>query len=66
MYTAVGTTFIAKDTRRILLNLRSEEVSYPNTWSFWGGKIENTKDRNLSSGTFRHNIVESLGIGVKF
>ena len=40
MYTAVGTTFVAQDTGRMLLNLRSNDVSYPHTWSFWGGKIE--------------------------
>lgn len=40
MYTAVGTTFVAQDTGRMLLNLRSRDVSYPHTWSFWGGKIE--------------------------
>tara|TARA_B100001094_G_scaffold333364_1_gene411115 strand:- start:6227 stop:6652 length:426 start_codon:yes stop_codon:yes gene_type:complete len=40
MYTAVGTTFVAQDTGRMLLNLRSKDVSYPYTWSFWGGKIE--------------------------
>ena len=40
MYKAVGTTFVARDTKRMLLNLRSKSVSFPHTWSFWGGKIE--------------------------
>ena len=58
MYTAVGTTFIAKDTKRILLNLRSEEVSYPNTWSFWGGKIEKGE---LPLDALRRELKEEMG-----
>jgi len=58
MYTAVGTTFIAKDTKRILLNLRSEEVSYPNTWSFWGGKIEKNE---LPLDALRRELKEEMG-----
>ena len=51
MYKAVGTTFVAKNTKRMLLNLRSKNVSYPNTWSFWGGKIEKGEE---ALAFFRH------------
>ena len=37
---ASGCVFIAADTHRACLQLRSSRVSYPNTWSFWGGKSE--------------------------
>lgn len=38
---AAGCIFASVNTGRILLNYRSEQVSsYPNTWAFWGGKIE--------------------------
>ncbi len=35
-----GGIFIAKDTGRILLGLRSNEVEEPNTWGVFGGAIE--------------------------
>jgi 8-oxo-dGTP pyrophosphatase MutT (NUDIX family) len=37
---ASGCVFIAKDTQRMCLQLRSQSVSFPGTWSFWGGKSE--------------------------
>jgi putative nucleotidyltransferase with HDIG domain len=37
---AAGCIFIAKDTGRILLGHRSEEVNEPDTWGTWGGKID--------------------------
>jgi ADP-ribose pyrophosphatase YjhB (NUDIX family) len=37
---AAGCTFVSLKTRRILLNLRSSHVSYPECWGFWGGKVE--------------------------
>ena len=40
MYDAVGATFLAKDTKRIIFNLRSNSVSHSGKWSFWGGKLE--------------------------
>ena len=40
MYDAVGATFLAQDTKKIIFNLRSKNVSHSHTWSFWGGKIE--------------------------
>lgn len=39
MINAAGTIFIARSTKRILLNFRSTTVSKPNCWGFWGGKI---------------------------
>jgi 8-oxo-dGTP pyrophosphatase MutT (NUDIX family) len=43
MITASGCCFLALDTGRIMLQQRSEEVTHPLTWSFWGGKSENTE-----------------------
>jgi 8-oxo-dGTP pyrophosphatase MutT (NUDIX family) len=40
MITASGCCFLALDTGRIMLQLRSNNVSHPLTWSFWGGKSE--------------------------
>tara|TARA_E500000331_G_C16731399_1_gene486830 strand:- start:27 stop:446 length:420 start_codon:yes stop_codon:yes gene_type:complete len=58
MYKAVGTTFIVKSTNRMLLNLRSGKVSYPYTWSFWGGKIE--KDEQPMDA-LRRELQEEMG-----
>ena len=40
MITASGCCFLALDTGRIMLQQRSEHVTHPLTWSFWGGKSE--------------------------
>ena len=40
MYDAVGATFLAQDTKRIIFNLRSRSVSHSGKWSFGGGKLE--------------------------
>lgn len=40
MITASGCCFLALDTGRIMLQQRSEAVTHPLTWSFWGGKAE--------------------------
>lgn len=37
---AVGAIFLSKRTGRMMLNLRSETVTYSNNWGFVGGKIE--------------------------
>ena len=58
MYKAVGTTFVAKDTKRMLLNLRSNNVSYPYTWSFWGGKIEKNEE---PMDALRRELKEEIG-----
>jgi|TARA_B100000073_G_C23658895_1_gene543692 8-oxo-dGTP pyrophosphatase MutT (NUDIX family) len=58
MYKAVGTTFVAKNTKRMLLNLRSKSVSYPHTWSFWGGKIEKGEQ---PIDALRRELTEEMG-----
>jgi len=40
MLTASGCCFLALNTGRIMLQQRSNSVSHPLTWSFWGGKKE--------------------------
>lgn len=37
---AVGAIFLSKRTGRMMLNLRSDTVTYPNNWGFVGGKLE--------------------------
>lgn len=51
MLKAAGACIIAKDTKRILLQQRSKEVSYPRNWGLFGGKIE--EKENVSQGLFR-------------
>lgn len=43
MLVASGCCFLALDTGRIMLQLRSKKVSHPLTWSFWGGKAEHSE-----------------------
>ena len=51
MIKAAGACIIAKNTKRILLQHRSLNSSYPRNWSFWGGKIE--ANENVSQGLLR-------------
>ena len=51
MLKAAGACIIAKDTKRILLQQRSTESSYPRTWGLFGGKVENKE--NVSQGLLR-------------
>ena len=51
MIKAAGACIIAKNTKRILLQHRSLNSSYPRNWSFWGGKIE--PNENVSQGLLR-------------
>mgnify|MGYP000314656771 CR=1 FL=1 len=51
MIKAAGACIIAKDTKRILLQHRSINGSYPRNWAFWGGKIE--QNENVSQGLLR-------------
>lgn len=37
---AVGAIFMSMETGRVMLNLRSENVTYSNYWGFIGGKVE--------------------------
>lgn len=53
-----GCIFLAKDTKRILLPLRSRMVEQPGTWGVWGGAIdpgENPKD------AVRREAMEEVG-----
>lgn len=55
---AAGCIFATVDTKRILMNLRSNEVPHPNSWGFWGGKIENGE--SILQGLSRE-VREELG-----
>ena len=48
---APGYISLSRSTRRVLLNFRSETVSKPNCWGFWGGKIN--RDETLLQGLER-------------
>jgi len=39
-----GVLVFAKDTKKFLINLRSEFVNEPNEWGIWGGKIDENED----------------------
>ena len=41
---AAGVLPYCKETKRFLLNYRSEYVNEPHTWGIWGGKIDNGED----------------------
>ena len=55
---AVGAIFLSKRTGRMMLNLRSETVTYSNNWGFVGGKIEH--DESAIEALYRE-ISEELG-----
>lgn len=58
MINAAGAIFISNKTERILLNFRSDSVSKPNCFGFWGGKIE--KNEKILEGLSRE-IKEEVG-----
>lgn len=58
MIIAAGAIFISTETKRILLNFRSDSVSKPNCFGFWGGKIE--KNEKILEGLTRE-IKEEVG-----
>ena len=58
IYRAAGALFLAKDTGRVMLNLRSEHTSKPHTWSFWGGMV--LKEETPMDGLTRE-LSEELG-----
>lgn len=37
---AVGTTFLARDSHRLLLNFRTSKTTFPRHWGLWSGKVE--------------------------
>src|ERR1035441_2356280 len=55
---AAGTIFLSRKTKRILLNFRSANVSKPNCWGFWGGKINPSE---TIMGGLDREIREELG-----
>lgn len=59
---AAGACIVAKDTKRILLQQRSIDSSYPRTWGFWGGKVED--DENVSQAVLRE-VEEELGSEIR-
>ena len=58
MIRAAGCIFIAKSTKRILLNFRSEQSNKPNCFGFWGGKVDPSE--NIFEGLSRE-CTEELG-----
>jgi len=56
---ASGGIFLALDTGRTCLQLRSEESKYGGTWSFWGGKSENDEK---PIDTLIRELNEEIGI----
>jgi len=58
---AVGAIFLSKRTGRMMLNLRSETVTYSNNWGFVGGKIE--RGESAIEALYRE-IAEELGDSV--
>jgi len=56
--TACGTIFIAANTGRVLLNLRSPYKSHNLTWSLWGGMVEG--DESIKDCLFRE-LAEEMG-----
>lgn len=58
---AVGAIFLAKSTGRMMLNLRSDSVTYSNNWGFVGGKIEHHESPIQA---LHREIEEELGTSV--
>ena len=51
MIKAAGACIVAKDTKRILLQQRSKDVSYPRNWGLFWRKVK--EKENVSQGLFR-------------
>ena len=58
MTSGVGAIFLSLPTSRILLQMRSKNVSHPGTWAFWGGKAE--KDAQPLE-TLQRELEEEMG-----
>lgn len=58
---AVGAIFLSINTGRLMLNLRSDSVTYPNYWGFVGGKVEKNE---TSLQCLKREISEELGTTV--
>jgi len=57
-YKAAGALIVAKNTGRVMLNLRSRFTSHNGTWSFWGGMV--LPDENIIEGLSRE-LAEEMG-----
>jgi 8-oxo-dGTP pyrophosphatase MutT (NUDIX family) len=57
--TASGCIFLALDTGRVCMQLRSRKSSHRGTWSFWGGKAEQ-KERPVE--TLLRELNEEIGM----
>lgn len=55
---AVGAIFMSLETGRVMLNLRSENVTYSNYWGFVGGKVETGE---APKEALRREIHEEIG-----
>lgn len=60
---AVGAIFLSKKTGRMMLNLRSDTVTYSNNWGFVGGKIEH---RESPIEALYREMEEELGSSIPF
>ena len=58
MISGVGAIFLSLPTGRILLQMRSKNVSHSGTWAFWGGKAE--KDEQPLE-TLERELEEEMG-----
>ena len=45
-FKGVGAIIVSEDSGRVMTVLRSPEESYPNTWTFAGGKVEGNESPN--------------------
>lgn len=63
MINAAGAIFLARNSKRVLLNFRSTTVSRPSTFGFWGGKIDDGE--TIVSGLSRE-IKEEIGFIPKY
>lgn len=59
MISASGCLFLAIDTGRVCLQLRSDNSTYSGTWSFWGGKQEQNE---TPFETLLRELNEEIGI----
>ena len=58
MIIAAGAIFLSKNTKRVLLNFRSQHVKKGSTFGFWGGKIHD--DEKILEGLSRE-LREEMG-----
>lgn len=58
-YRAVGGIIVSKSTGNVLTVLRSKKESYPNTWTFCGGKLEKGEQEH---DALLREMQEELGV----